>query len=173
VRDRWALPLIGVVSFVVLAGVSFVIFGRAPAMRGRIDVTSLGAVNAMLNGTAAVLLAYGWICIRQRRVTAHKRCMLSAFVSSSLFLISYLVYHSQVGSVPFRGQGWVRAVYFTLLISHIILAAVIVPLALTTIYRALSGDFPRHVPLARWTLPIWLYVSVTGVAVYLMLHHLT
>ena len=101
---------------------------------------------------------------------AHKLCMLSAFTASTLFLISYLLYHYQVGSVPFKGQGSLRVVYFTILISHTILAAAIVPLALVTLTRALKGSFERHKRIARWTLPLWLYVSVTGVVVYWMLY---
>jgi uncharacterized membrane protein YozB (DUF420 family) len=123
-----------------------------------------------LNATSAVLLAVGYLFIRRRRVAAHLACMLSAFGVSTLFLVSYVVYHYNAGSRPFGGQGWIRPVYFVLLISHIILAAAIVPLALTTIYRALTGQLPRHMRIARWTLPIWLYVSVSGVAIFLMLY---
>ncbi|MEE8326411.1 MAG: DUF420 domain-containing protein, partial [candidate division NC10 bacterium] len=130
------------------------------------------AVNAFLNGTSAVLLTIGYLFIRRKKVTSHKICMVTAFGVSCLFLVSYLIHHYQVGSIPFAGQGWIRPVYFTLLISHIILAAVIVPLALTTVYRALNAQFDKHVKIARWTLPIWLYVSVTGVLVYVMLYQL-
>jgi uncharacterized membrane protein YozB (DUF420 family) len=119
-----------------------------------------------------VLLTVGFAFIRRKNVPAHRACMLSAFGVSAIFLVSYLVYHAQAGSVPFQGRGWVRPVYFALLLSHIVLAAVIVPLALTTIHRAWTGRFDRHRRIARWTLPIWLYVSVTGVVVYLMLYHL-
>ena len=114
----------------------------------------------------------GYLLIRRRKILAHKICMGSAFAVSTLFLISYLTYHYQVGSVRFTGQGAVRGVYFTILTTHTILAAVIVPLALVTVSRALRGRFDRHVRIARWTLPIWLYVSVTGVVVYWMLYHL-
>jgi len=117
-----------------------------------------------------LLLAAGYRFIRQRRIAAHKACMLSAFGVSTLFLISYLTYHAQVGSVRYTGTGWARYVYFFILITHIVLAAAIVPLALLTIVRALRGRFERHRAVARWTLPIWLYVSVTGVVVYLMLY---
>ena len=103
---------------------------------------------------------------------AHRLCMLSAFATSSLFLISYLTYHYQVGSVPFQGRGWIRFVYFAILISHTILAAAIVPLVLLTLARALRGRFDRHKRIARWTLPLWLYVSITGVIVYWMLYGL-
>ena len=138
-----------------------------------VSLTDLPALNAALNGISALLLASGYLCIRRQRVTAHKVCMGSAFVTSTLFLISYLTYHYHVGSVPFGGRGWIRAAYFTILISHTILAATIVPLALVTLSRALQGRFSKHVRVARWTLPLWLYVSVTGVVVYWMLYHLS
>lgn len=138
-----------------------------------VSLTDLPALNAALNGISALLLASGYLCIRRQRVTAHKVCMGSAFVTSTLFLISYLTYHYHVGSVPFGGRGWIRAAYFTILISHTILAATIVPLALVTLSRALRRRFSKHVRVARWTLPLWLYVSVTGVVVYWMLYHLS
>jgi putative membrane protein len=136
------------------------------------DVGALPAFNAILNGTSAVLLLLGYAFIRKRLVAAHLTCMLTAFGVSTLFLISYVIYHYYAGSRPFGGQGWIRPVYFTLLLTHIVLAAAIVPLALTTIYRALTAQFIRHRRLARWTLPIWLYVSVTGVVIYWMLYRL-
>jgi len=135
-------------------------------------LTDLPALNAALNALSASLLALGYGFIRRGRVGAHRACMLAAFTSSTLFLAGYLVYHARVGSVPFRGIGWVRPVYFTILISHTILATAVVPLALITLARALKGRFDRHAAIARFTLPIWLYVSVTGVVVYLMLYHL-
>ena len=137
-----------------------------------LEVTQLPAVNATLNSIAATLLAAGYVCIRRGRVDLHRRCMLAAFVTSALFLVSYLVYHAQAGSRPFTGEGAVRAAYFTILVSHIVLAAAILPLAIVTLRRGLRRDDARHAALARWTLPIWLYVSVTGVAVYWMLYHL-
>jgi uncharacterized membrane protein YozB (DUF420 family) len=137
-----------------------------------LSLTDLPAVNAALNGTSAVLLASGYRFIRRRQITAHKRCMLAALVTSTLFLLSYLTYHYHVGSMPFRGQGWVRPLYFTILISHTILAAAIVPLALVTLFRAWKADFTKHARIARWTLPIWLYVSLTGVIIYCMLYQL-
>lgn len=136
------------------------------------EVTELPAVNATLNGIAATLLAAGYACIRRGRIDLHRRCMLAAFATSALFLVSYLVYHAQVGSRPFTGEGPVRVVYFTILVSHIVLAAAILPLAIVTLRRGLRRDDARHAALARWTLPIWLYVSVTGVAVYWMLYRL-
>lgn len=126
----------------------------------------------MLNGTSALFLTLGYLFIRQRKITAHKLCMGSALGTSTLFLISYLTYHYQVGSMPFGGHGGIRALYFTILISHTVLAAAILPLALITVSRALRGRFDRHVRIARITLPLWLYVSVTGVIIYFMLYHL-
>jgi putative membrane protein len=137
-----------------------------------LTLSDLPAVNAILNATCAVLLSSGYRFIRRRQVTAHKRCMIAAFVTSILFLLSYLTYHFNVGSMPFRGQGWVRPLYFTILISHTILAVVIVPLALITLFRAWKTDFAKHVRIAKWTLPIWLYVSLTGIIVYWMLYQL-
>ncbi len=136
------------------------------------SIASLPLVNATLNGIATVLLVTGYVCIRRGRRDAHRRAMLAAFATSVLFLISYVIYHAQAGSRPFTGQGPIRTVYFTILISHIILAALTPVLAGLTLWRGLQGRFDRHVRLARWTLPIWLYVSVTGVAVYWMLYQM-
>lgn len=134
-------------------------------------VQDLPALNAGLNSLAACLLVLGYVQIRRRRRQAHQRLMLSAFVCSIAFLVSYLIYHYQVGSVRFQGQGWTRPLYFSVLLSHTVLAAIVPFLALWTLWRALKGRFETHKRLARWTLPIWLYVSVTGVAVYWMLYH--
>jgi putative membrane protein len=136
-----------------------------------VTVSDLPTVNALLNGTAAVLLATGWTCIRRGRIDAHRRCMLAAFTASCLFLVSYVVYHAQAGSRPFTGQGLARSVYFAILVTHVLLAAAILPLALVTLRRALGGDYVRHRRIARWTFPVWMYVSVTGVVIYLMLYH--
>jgi uncharacterized membrane protein YozB (DUF420 family) len=136
-------------------------------------VHDLPALNASLNAASGILLATGWTFIRARRVQAHRACMISAFTLSSLFLISYLVYHAQVGSVPFTRQGFVRPVYFTILITHVVLAAVTLPLAVITLSRGLKGRFARHRAIARWTIPIWLYVSATGVLVYVLLYQPT
>lgn len=136
------------------------------------EITDLPAVNATLNGIATVFLVTGWLFIRSGKRIAHRNCMLAALTCSALFLVSYLFYHSQVGSVRFQGQGTVRTVYFTILISHTILAAAVPVLALLTVWRALRERFDAHRRIARWTLPIWLYVSVTGVMVYWMLYQL-
>lgn len=127
-------------------------------------------LNASLNGLSAILLTNGFFMIRRGNIAAHKRSMISAFIASSLFLISYVVYHIRVGNILFQGQGWIRPVYFTLLISHIVLAIVILPLAIITLTRGLQSRFDRHRRIARWTLPLWLYVSVTGVIIYVMLY---
>ncbi len=133
---------------------------------------SHAALNASLNAISAILLSTGYLMIRRGRILAHKSCMGLAFASSTVFLVSYVLYHAKVGSVPFRGQGWIRPVYFALLASHTVLAAAIVPLAVITLSRALREQFDRHKRIARWTLPLWLYVSVTGVVVYFLLYHL-
>jgi uncharacterized membrane protein YozB (DUF420 family) len=129
-------------------------------------------LNASLNGTSGVLLLAGFTMIRQGRMQAHKRCMIAAFIVSSVFLISYVIFHIRVGNVLFQGQGWIRPVYFTILISHVLLAIAIVPLAIITLSRALKEKFDRHRRIARWTFPLWLYVSVTGVVVYVMLYQI-
>ncbi|MGH7320598.1 MAG: DUF420 domain-containing protein [Candidatus Rokuibacteriota bacterium] len=135
-------------------------------------VAALPTVNAVLNGTSAMLLVTGYLLIRRRRVTAHKACMVTAFVTSTTFLVSYLTLRYYAGMTRFTGEGWIRPVYFTILVSHTIIAATIVPLALVTLTRALRARFDRHVRIARWTLPLWLYVSITGVLVYLILYRL-
>ncbi len=135
-------------------------------------IADLPAVNATLNGIAATLLIIGWVLVRRRRFESHRRVMLAAFATSALFLISYVVYHANVGSRPFPGHGPIRAVYFVILITHIILAAAIVPMVLVTLSRGLSRRYDAHKRIARWTLPVWLYVSVTGVAVYAMLYRM-
>ena len=130
------------------------------------------AINATLNGTSAILLVSGRWFIAQKQIAAHRACMITALVTSSLFLVCYLYYHYHVGSVHFPGTGLWRTVYFTILISHTLLAMTVVPLVLITLSRALKNRFPQHRAIARWTFPIWLYVSVTGVIVYLMLYQI-
>ena len=137
-----------------------------------ITISDLPTVNATLNTISTVLLTIGFLMIRRRNIVAHRNCMIAAFVISGLFLTSYLIYHYHAGSTPFEGSGWIRSVYFAVLIPHIILAASILPLALITLYFALRKRFTKHRRIARWTLPIWLYVSVTGIIVYWMLYHL-
>ena len=136
------------------------------------DYSLFPAINASLNGTSAVLLASGRVFIARGKMAAHRACMIAAFSASSIFLVSYLYYHAHVGSVRFRGTGWVRPVYFSILTTHTILAAAIVPLVIMTLSRGLRGRFDRHRAIARWTFPLWMYVSITGVVIYLMLYKL-
>ncbi len=130
------------------------------------------AIDATMNGISAVLLFTGWTFIKRGRMAAHRACMLAAVLSSSIFLGCYLYYHFHVGSVHFQGQGVWRPIYFTILISHVTLAVVIVPMVIITLSRALRERFDRHRAIAVWTFPLWMYVSVTGVIVYVMLYHL-
>jgi uncharacterized membrane protein YozB (DUF420 family) len=137
-----------------------------------VTLADLPALNASLNATAGVLLVVGYTLIRRGHVRRHRAAMICAFSISTLFLISYVIYHANIGSRPFPGRGPIRLVYYTLLLTHVVLAATVVPLALITLSRGLKARFDRHVAIARWTFPIWLYVSVTGVIVYLMLYKL-
>jgi len=133
-------------------------------------ITWLPTLNAVLNGISALLLCSGYVFIRRRQIEAHRACMIAAFAVSVLFLISYVTLHAQVGSTSFTGTGWVRPLYFFVLITHIVLAALVPFLAIVTLWRAWRERFESHARLARWTLPIWLYVSVTGIVVYLMVY---
>ena len=135
-------------------------------------LADLPAVNACLNATSALFLAAGYFFIRRKNKIAHRNCMVSAFATSTIFLACYLIYHFNAGATRFKGEGWIRPVYFTILISHTILAVVIVPLVLITLHRAIKERFELHKQIARWTWPIWMYVSVTGVVIYLLLYHL-
>ena len=138
-----------------------------------LTVSDLPTLNAVLNFTSAVLLGFGFYFIKQRRIQAHKTCMTAAMLVSVAFLTSYVIYHYHAGSVPFSGQGWIRPIYFFILITHVILAIVIVPMVLRTAYMAFTARFDKHVPIARKTFPLWMYVSVTGVVVYLMLYQIS
>lgn len=137
-----------------------------------IDYTLLPAVNATFNALSTLLLAVGYVFIRQRQIQRHRACMLAALATSGLFLTSYVIYHANVGSVPFTKTGAIRTVYFAILITHVILAAAIVPLVILTVSRALSRRFDKHRRIARVTFPLWMYVSVTGVAIYVMLYRM-
>jgi len=137
-----------------------------------VTIGDLPALNATLNGLSAIFILTGYVLIRRGHRELHKRCMLTALVTSAFFLVSYVVYHANAGSRPFPGTGVARAIYFAILMTHVILAAAILPLALTTTARGLRAQYTRHVAIARWTLPIWLYVSVTGVVIYLMLYQM-
>ncbi len=136
------------------------------------SVADLPHLNAALNAIAGVLLVIGFVFIKAKKIDAHRRCMLAAFTMSALFLISYVTYHAQVGSRPFPGTGLLRTIYFAILIPHVVLAAAVLPLAIVTLRRGLAMDVARHRKIAKITLPIWLFVSVTGVVVYLMLYRL-
>jgi uncharacterized membrane protein YozB (DUF420 family) len=136
------------------------------------QLTDLPAVNATLNGISAVLLMIGFVLVRQRKLEQHRRVMIAAFSTSVLFLICYVIYHANVGSKRFPGQGPIRGVYFFVLITHIVLAALVPPMAIITLVRGLRARYDTHRRIARWTLPIWLYVSVTGVIVYVMLYRM-
>jgi putative membrane protein len=137
------------------------------------SVHDLPAVNATLNAIAGVLLFVGFLLIRSRHIALHRRFMIGAFAASALFLLSYVTYHAQVGSVRFTRSGFVRPLYFSILVTHVVLAAAVLPMAIVTLTRGLNGRFPAHRAIARWTLPIWLYVSVTGVLVYVLLYQPT
>ena len=136
------------------------------------EIADLPAVNAALNGIATLFLLAGYVNIRRGHRERHRNCMLAALITSALFLVSYVVYHANAGSRPFPGVGAIRVVYFAILIPHVVLAATVLPLALVTTARGLRSQLDRHVRIARWTLPVWLYVSVTGVVIYLMLYRL-
>jgi uncharacterized membrane protein YozB (DUF420 family) len=138
-----------------------------------VTVHDLPAVNASLNALSGVLLLIGYVLIRTKRIPAHRAVMITAFVTSSLFLVCYVIYHAQVGSVPFPRHGVVRPIYFAILITHVLLAASVPPLAIVTMTRGLKGRYPQHRKIARWTFPIWMYVSVTGVLVYVLLYQPT
>ena len=135
-------------------------------------LSDLPALNATLNGSAAILLLIGYRFIRRGEIQRHRATMLSACAVSTAFLTSYVIYHANIGSKPFTGQGPIRTIYFAILLTHVVLAATVLPLALITVIRGLRGRFDRHRAIARWTFPIWLYVSVTGVVVYLMLYQM-
>jgi len=135
-----------------------------------LTVHDLPAVNATLNGISGILLVIAYALIRARRIEQHRKVMIAAFAASSLFLVCYVVYHAQVGSVRFTRQGFVRPIYFTILVTHVVLAAVVLPMAIITLSRGLKGRYAQHRRIARWTFPIWLYVSITGVLVYVLLY---
>lgn len=165
---RWVILAL---SGVVFLGIAVVIY-LLPSQNVSGEPSVLATLNACLNGVAALCLMAGYVFIRRGNVSAHRRAMLSAFGLSCMFLLTYLIHHARVGSVPFSGQGWIRVVYFGLLIPHIVLAAAVVPMALLTIYRGWTSRLEAHRKVARITLPLWLYVSVSGVALYWMLYHL-
>lgn len=169
-RDGFWSRIIYIVSALAVGAVFFLVYGPRPdGLDGRLDVSALPTVNASLNATTTVLLVTGLALVRRGRLEGHKRAMLAAFTTSALFLVTYVVYHAfKAGPKPYLGE--LRGLYLTLLVSHIVLAAVILPMALFTLYRGWNGQLERHRKLARVTLPLWLYVSVTGVVIYAMLY---
>jgi putative membrane protein len=171
--DATAAPwVIAALSLAVVAAVAVVVYVLPKGAAQPGEPTPLATVNALLNGSAGCFLLIGWRFVRRREIAAHRICMSIATALSSVFLVTYLLHHAQVGSVPFRGTGALRALYFAILIPHVVLAAVIVPLALFTLYRGITGRIAGHRRIARITLPLWLYVSASGVVVYAMLYHL-
>jgi putative membrane protein len=169
-NDGFWLPIIYIVSFLVCGAVMFLILGPRPAnLEGQLDVSALPLVNCLLNGTAFCLLIAGGVLIKQRRIELHKRFMLAAFATSAAFLVTYIVYH-WFKAGPQQYTGDYRGLYLTILLTHIVLAASIIPLALVTLYRGWTNQLARHRKIAVITYPIWLYVSVTGVVIYLMLY---
>ena len=169
-RDGFWLRIIYIVSALICGAVAFLTLGPRPeGTRGALDVSALPSVNAALHATTTVLLLVGWGLIKRRKVKQHRRAMLAAFATSSAFLISYVIYHwFQLGHVKYEGAF--RGVYLTILLTHIVLAAIILPLALITLYRGWSMHVDKHRKIAKITLPLWLYVSVSGVAIYAMLY---
>ncbi|MCH8904948.1 MAG: DUF420 domain-containing protein [Bacteroidetes bacterium] len=168
-KEQVYFLLIILVSILIPTVVAYLILGPQNVFKFDVDVSFLPTFHAILNSSTAVLLITGYILIRNRIIRLHRICMITASVLSLTFLISYVIYHSVEGATEFGGEGTIRSVYFFILISHIILAVVILPLVLTTLYRGLTGNFPKHKKIARWTLPIWLYVAITGVIVYMMI----
>lgn len=165
-----ALGVIILISLLAFLFLIWLIYFRGTAETTADWVEQLPALNALLNSTSTILIILGYVAIRKKQFLKHMKLMLTAFVTSSLFLVSYLVYHNYVGHTLFPGEGWIRPFYFSILISHIILSAFVVPMVLTSFYFAYSGQFRIHRKVSKWTLPIWLYVSVTGVMIFFILN---
>jgi putative membrane protein len=165
-------PAVIALGALLVAALVLAILQIGEAREGPLSPTlqRLPLVHAALNGTSGLLLVSGWLCIRRKWIVAHVACVGSATLATATFLVSYLYYHAQVGSVPYRGTGWMRSLYYGVLLSHATLAAIVVPLVIAVIVFAARGRFERHRPLARFTLPLWLWVSCSGVAIYLMLY---
>jgi putative membrane protein len=170
VSEKSLSLIIYAVSIVICLAVAFLIyFPQALSIGGGVNVSYLPRFHAFLNGSCAILLLTGYIAIRQRKFNLHRTLMVTCFVLSSVFLVSYVIYHSQAPATKYGGEGIIRPIYFSILVTHIVLAALILPLALFTISRSWRGEFAKHKRIARITLPIWLYVTITGVVVYFML----
>lgn len=168
-NDGLYIKIIGVLSVAIPVVVAFLLFVPQAGLFGSLDVKFLPKLNAMLNSAASLALVTGFYFIKNKNITAHKWSMWSAFLFSSIFLVSYVVYHTQASHTEYGGTGFIKILYFTILISHIILAAAIVPLVLLTIYRSTTNQIAKHKMIARYTFPLWLYVTVTGVIVYFMI----
>lgn len=164
-----ALAMIAVVSLAAFLFLLWLIYINETSDSGGAWVGNLPALNALLNSTSAILILAGYSAVRKGNYLLHMKLMITAFVTSTFFLASYLIYHFYTGHTPFPGEGWIRPVYFTILISHIILSAFVLPLVLTSFYFAWSGKFGTHRKVSKWTLPVWLYVSVTGVLIFFIL----
>lgn len=170
INVKKAITAILVVSTVAFLFLLYLIYVNDSAGASASWVQELPSLNAFLNSISTLLILSGYVAIRKKKYKVHMRFMLTAFITSSLFLVSYLIYHHYAGDTPFPGQGFIRPIYFTILISHIILSAFVVPLVLTSYYFAFSGKFKTHRKVSKWTFPIWLYVSITGVVIYFMLN---
>jgi len=166
-NDATVIPLITVVS--ILIPIVVAILMRLPGQQVFGDLSILPLFHAVLNGTTAVCLVAGYILILNKKKSAHKFCMLTALSLSSIFLVSYVIYHFNAGHVAYNGEGVIKTIYLAILVSHILLATAILPLALFTVYRGLTDQLDKHRRIARWTLPLWLYVAVTGVVIYIMM----
>ena len=166
-----AIGLILLISTLAFLFLIWLLYYKETAATTAAWVSQLPALNALLNSASTLFILSGFIAIKKKKYMTHMKLMLTAFITSSLFLISYLVYHNFVGHTPFPGEGWIRPLYFTILISHIILSAFVIPLVLTSYYFAFSGKFKTHRKISMWTFPIWLYVSVTGVVIFFILNY--
>ncbi len=169
--ERLTHIVVAILSIAVIGIVAALFFDAPTSGHNEVVASPLATINALLNGAAAVLLSLGFYFIRRRRVRAHRICMMAAVVISALFLVSYLAHHYQVGSVRFAGPSWLKGIYLAILLPHIALSTVMVPMVLMTLAYAWRGRFVRHRRIARWTLPVWLFVSASGVMVYVLLYH--
>ncbi len=169
IQEKTLSTVIYALSAVIIIAVAVLIYFPQAFVAGNFNVSMLPKFHAFLNACCSMLLIGSFIAVRQKKYQLHKQLNITTFIFSTIFLVSYVVYHSQAPATPFGGQGWIRPVYFFILITHIVLAAVILPLALFTIVRAWRGEFAKHRTIARITLPLWLYVTTTGVIVYLMI----
>lgn len=167
--EKRYMKLITAVSIIIPAVVAILIFKPEPFKMGNIDVTILPLFHALINGTVSILLIVGLLLIKRKNITLHRIVMITALILSVVFLVSYVIYHSNVQPTPFGGDGFIRIFYYFILISHILLAVAVIPLALISLFRGLSMDVERHKKIVRWAWPVWFYVSITGVLVYILI----